>query len=369
MAAATDYPIGIPGRPWEPADVATWRARQARRRGYADEVLSVVDRLRARFDVEEYGRLEYGGDRYPLVALRSRDWRDELPVALVTGGVHGYETSGVHGALLFAGRDAADYAGRINLLVAPCVSPWGYERIHRWNPDALDPNRNFREDSPAAESAALIRLVEPLRGRFLVHVDLHETTDSDESEFRPALAARDGKPHVPGEIPDGFYLVDDSANPQTGFQRAIVDAVAKVTHIAPADANGEIIGSPVVAPGIIRYPMRQLGLCAGLTKARQLLVEAARRGVDRLAGHRHPTPAVARAPRHAASRTCRSPTRSTSQPTAGSPSVPMTAPPSPSSDSIRWPHRASIRFSTAFAPCSWSTAHEASRTMIGDSSS
>nr|MBP6750928.1 peptidase [Xanthomonadaceae bacterium] len=33
-------------------------------------------------------------------------------------------------------------------------------------------------------------------------------------------------------------------------------------------ARGEIIGSPVVAPGVIRYPLRELGLCAGITGAR-----------------------------------------------------------------------------------------------------
>ena len=44
--------------------------------------------------------------------------------------------------------------------------------------------------------------------------------------------------------------------------------MAKVTHIAPADANGEIIGSPVVAHGVINYPVRELGLCAGITDAR-----------------------------------------------------------------------------------------------------
>jgi hypothetical protein len=232
------------------------------------EVLDVVERLRPRFDVVEYGRLDYGADTYPLFAIRSRDWNDALPVALVTGGVHGYETSGVHGALRFVERHAADYAGRVNLLVAPCVSPWGYERIHRWNPNALDPNRSFRDDSPAQESAALMQLVAPVRDRVLVHVDLHETTDSDESEFRPALAARDGQPFEPGEIPDGFYLVDDTEHPQPGFQQAIIDAVAKVTHIAPADAHNEIIGSPVVAPGVIRYALRELGLCAGITDAR-----------------------------------------------------------------------------------------------------
>src|SRR3546814_6363697 len=85
-----------------------------------------------------------------------------------------------------------------------------------------------------------MRLVEPLRGRFLVHVDLHETTDSDESEFRPALAARDGQPYEPGEIPDGFYLVDDSANPQRAFQQAVIDAVAKGTHIRSEEHTSEL---------------------------------------------------------------------------------------------------------------------------------
>lgn len=29
-----------------------------------------------------------------------------------------------------------------------------------------------------------------------------------------------------------------------------------------------MLGSPVVAPGVINYPLRQLGLCAGVTNAR-----------------------------------------------------------------------------------------------------
>lgn len=263
------FAIGTPGQPWGAAEKARWRDAQRKRRSYAEEVVAKIEPLRERFDVSPYGELDYGQDgRYPLYAVRSRGWDESLPVVLVTGGVHGYETSGVHGALLFLQQHAADFAGKVNLLVAPCVSPWAYERIHRWNPDALDPNRSFRADSPAGESAALWDLVQPLRGRFLMHIDLHETTDSDETEFRPALAARDGKVYAPDEIPDGFYLVDDSANPQPAFQQAIIEAVAQVTHIAPADANGEIIGSAVVSPGVIRYDFVPLGLCAGITGAR-----------------------------------------------------------------------------------------------------
>ena len=264
----TPYPIGTPGTAWGAPEKARWLAQLRKLRSFGDDVESRIERLAARFDVEEYGQLDYPPDHYRQLALRSRGWRDELPVALVTGGVHGYETSGVHGALQFLEGRAADYAQRINLLVVPCVSPWAYERIHRWNANALDPNRSFKEGGNTAEAAALLRLIAPLRGRFLLHVDLHETTDSDESEFRPALAARDGTPFEPGLIPDGFYLVDDSENPQTGFQRAIIEAVAKVTHIAPADDKKELIGTPLVAPGVIQYPLRQLGLCAGITGAR-----------------------------------------------------------------------------------------------------
>ncbi|MAA66298.1 MAG: peptidase [Alteromonadaceae bacterium] len=265
--APAPYPIGTPGTPWGDAERAEWLSRQTRKRSYESEVLAVIERLRSRFDVEQYGCLDYGPERYPLMAMRSRDWRDDLPVVLITGGVHGYETSGVHGALQFVDQHAADYAGRVNLLVAPCVSPWAYERIHRWNRNAVDPNRSFRDDGKAEESAALTRLVGPIRDRAILHIDLHETTDTDESEFRPALAARDGKVFEPGGIPDGFYLVDDSENPQPEFQKAIIEAVEQVTHIAPADDSGEIFGSPVVSRGVIHYPLKQLGLCASITNA------------------------------------------------------------------------------------------------------
>jgi hypothetical protein len=267
MRTPAPYPIGISGIAWGQAELAAWLLRQTIKRSYEADVVRVIESLGIRYEAVQYGRLDYHPDKYPLFALKSHDWQATLPCVLVTGGVHGYETSGVHGALRFVDRHAADYEGRVNLLVAPCVSPWAYEVIHRWNRDAMDPNRSFRDGSPAQESAALMRLVAPIRDSVLVHVDLHETTDTDESEFRPALAARDGVAHVPGEIPDGFYLVDDSERPQPEFQQALIVAVAKVTHIASADRNGELIGLPMVAPGVINYPLKSLGLCASITDA------------------------------------------------------------------------------------------------------
>ena len=160
------HPIGTPGQPWGPAEREQWRAQQRRQRSHRDDVVSAIERLAADWDVVKYGELRYDTGPYPLLALRSRGWDESLPVMVVTGGVHGYETSGVHGPLQFAAEHAKDYAGRANLLVVPCVSPWGYEHIQRWNPDAVDPNRSFMPDSPSRECAALMELAGPQLCRY-----------------------------------------------------------------------------------------------------------------------------------------------------------------------------------------------------------
>jgi len=262
------YPIGTPGEPWGDQERAAWLRDRSVQRSYAADVIERLRALPDGLELQPYGALSFDAERYPLLAVRLGPAERDLPWALVTGGVHGYETSGVHGALAFLSESAAEYRGKLNLLVAPCVSPWGYEVINRWNPQAVDPNRSFRAPSPSEEAAALMALVAAVPGDFLVHIDLHETTESDEQEFRPAVAARDGKPFTPGLIPDGFYLVDDTENPRPAFQAAIIAAVDQVTHIAPADAEGQIIGCDVVQRGVIRYPVESLGLCAGVTKAR-----------------------------------------------------------------------------------------------------
>jgi len=268
MTNSNFYPVGTAGVPWGADELDQWRNRQSRLRRYDVDVVPRIDALAGRYEKIAYGALDYAGEQYALLALRDRHFDPALPTALLTGGVHGYETSGVLGALEFLETSAAHYAGKVNLLAVPCVSPWAYERINRWNYDAVDPNRNFRAGGPAREATALIELVRSEQGPFLLHIDLHETTDSDESEFGPARAARDGKLFEPGVIPDGFYLVDDSENAQPQFQQSIIAAVEQVTHIALPDEKGEIIGSTVVAHGVIEYPLKELGLCPSITGAR-----------------------------------------------------------------------------------------------------
>ena len=179
-------------------------------------------------------------------------------MVLVTGGVHGYESSGIHGALMFVHEHLAKFSEQINVLVLPCVSPWGYETVNRWTPDAVDPNRSFLPTAPgcgeAANAMGCVMLYTQQATNVLMHIDLHETTDTDNSEFTPAKAARDGADLPEWDpIPDGFYSIGHTLRPEVEWHKAMIAAVKEVTHIAqPLDSEKPlIIGEPVVAEGIV----------------------------------------------------------------------------------------------------------------------
>jgi hypothetical protein len=299
--------IGTPGKAWGVPEIKQWRNSRVKVRSYLDDVVPRIEYIRKSnedsLDVVQYGELPLIDDSddssesasescqsFPLFAIKTKDWSKDKPNVLITGGVHGYETSGVEGALLFLESKVPQYSKHFNILVTPCISPWGYERIQRWTSKGVDPNRSFNPDgevvdgrsfNPEAateESAALIKFLREdmknLMGDdndWICHVDLHETTDSDETEFRPAKAARDGlicKADDKEEIPDGFYLVQDETSPMDDWFTAMIDSVRKVTHIAPTDKDGLLIGEKISQEGVCVIPSKKdLGLCAGVTDA------------------------------------------------------------------------------------------------------
>lgn len=267
MQTEQGYHIGLVGKKWDDAEKELWRAEQQIKRSYQQQVIAELDFLEELFELIQYGTLVYGNKSYPLFVLKSKSWQNDKKNVLITGGVHGYESSGIHGAIQFAKQSAEIYQHQYNFIIIPCVSPWGYETINRWNPNAIDPNRSFYTNSPAQEATMLMAYINSLAIEFIAHIDLHETTDTDNSEFRPALNARDAIEQKNVAIPDGFYLVGDAVKPQQDFQKAIIVAVESVTHIAPADENQCLIGEPLAQFGVVNYAARELGLCMGMTEA------------------------------------------------------------------------------------------------------
>jgi hypothetical protein len=288
------YPIGTPGKPWEEGDFKEWKEKTEIQRSYLKEVLDKLrlsedeakDKGQDWFEIKHYGALSHNPSRYPLIAVQSNEFDIDKPFVLVTGGVHGYETSGVQGAIAFCQSEiAVKYAKSFNIVVFPCVSPWAYEHIQRWQADLSDPNRSFQPDDESKqteESKALMAHIQQIqqevtsqqrqKGKSMetpfwkCHFDLHETTDTDNSEFRPALAARDATAQDRWDIPDGFYDVADTSRPEPAFHQAIIRSVEKVTHIAPS-IDGKIIGEELQQHGVICYDGKGLGLCMGVTDA------------------------------------------------------------------------------------------------------
>eukprot|EP00966_Prymnesium_polylepis_P074562 1730720-Prymnesium_polylepis.1 len=85
---AAPFPIGTAGQPWGNAERAAWLASRKIQRSYIEEVVTKLEPLKERFTVTQYGALSHDTAKYPLYAVRSREWAPEKPCVLVTGGVH-----------------------------------------------------------------------------------------------------------------------------------------------------------------------------------------------------------------------------------------------------------------------------------------
>jgi predicted deacylase len=254
-------------QPWGPEKKLHWFINQRVQRSYEADVRVPIEALKkAGGRVEHYGSLTVNPEKFPLYAVRVGDGSSAKPTVLVTGGVHGYETSGVKGALLFLQEHAALYTDRFNFVVLPCISPWSYETVNRLDPVMENPNREFRPEGRAEESRLAMDYLNKLGVEFAAHIDLHETTNSDKV-FLPEEYAKNGKRLTADEvdIPDGFYLIGTITHPRPELEKAMMDSVRKVTHIAKPDARGMILDTALSQEGVIHNHIP--GLCAEFTGA------------------------------------------------------------------------------------------------------
>jgi hypothetical protein len=261
--------IGTPGVKWESKEREQWLSEQEIQRSYIEDVVEKLSKVTQDFNIEKYGKLEYTGfNTYELYALKSKNWNENKQTILVTGGVHGYETSGVMGALEFALTDSKKYLDYYNIVIVPCVSPWGYETINRWNPITSDPNRSFLGSEISDEANLLMKFLDKYKNNVLAHFDLHETTNTDDTEFRPAKLAKDGTMLFSGGIPDGFYIIGDKLSKQSEFYKEVIKSFKVQTHIAPVDENGLLLGELLYMEGVVLLDAKKYGVCAAYTNAK-----------------------------------------------------------------------------------------------------
>jgi protein MpaA len=112
---------------------------------------------------------------YPVYGIRSRKFVAGQPVLYVSAGCHGDEPAAVQGLLAWAEENTKILAKR-NVVLMPCLNPWGLANNVRLNQDGEDLNRLFhRTDHPLIGAWAKFTAgVE-----FPLAVTLHEDYDAN----------------------------------------------------------------------------------------------------------------------------------------------------------------------------------------------
>lgn len=266
---------------WSEAQKIKWynEVAQNRVRDYNKDVVSrIINNLPANtHHIERYGTLNVASKEYPLFSVSVGHFFSGNPNILITGGVHGYEPSGVEASLRFLEDDALKLSKEFNFVVYPCISPWSYEFDQRWNNNAEDPNRNFSWNknisSSVDECGHVMNDIEGTGLNFSVCIDLHETPDRD-IELRVMRSKRFDEPLSSDyeKIPQGYYLmltqnVDpliEGANKlinasRMNFGQSIIREVEKISPIAPESTvlgkanHGGVTMSPAVEGTMRNY--------------------------------------------------------------------------------------------------------------------
>ena len=263
-------PWGTSTKAWGPRDIARWWSEQIAVRSYEDDVLARLSNLPSSISVESYGPPESEYRR-----IRVGSWDTRKPKILITGGVHGYEVGGVHGAITFAEKFAPKLVKDFDFAIYPCINPLAFRFDIRWNAQAQDTNRHFCRDPSlteshrsAPENIAFMNSVDELGDNFILAIDLHETTDRD-LELRQLKIFRDGGTGPANKIiPQGFYLVMNLGDENSSIGTRVIESVRNATKIA----DEPIILGVENRNGIVhldgnKYP----GLCMNYTGAKYKL--------------------------------------------------------------------------------------------------
>ncbi len=259
---------------WSEAQKYAWYLgvdAQGNIRDYQADVVSRLMRLPANVHtLESYGTIHTPHEDYDALRVTVGDVRNGKPNILITGGVHGYEPSGVEAAIRFLEEDAPRLSDQFNFIVYPCISPWGYEYDQRWNWQAEDVNRNFSDSKDIVQIDECVAFMTSIKSEgavFAAAIDLHETNERDK-DLRVLRAERFGSEMPTTEqinaMPQGFHLMINQGRMewqtelQREFAQSIVNRVSEISPIAPEQKILDIVndGGILISPpkaGLMRH--------------------------------------------------------------------------------------------------------------------
>ena len=120
--------------------------------------------------LKKYG--EAGG--HDLYFLRSRKVLKTAPAIYLSAGIHGDETGATEGLIAWAEKNPARLRD-LNLLIFPCLNPWGIVNNCRYDSEGRDLNRSYHNKAVPQ----IVRQMELFANdRFDLAIMLHEDYDA-----------------------------------------------------------------------------------------------------------------------------------------------------------------------------------------------
>lgn len=164
----------------------------------------------------------------PLHYAEPRRPAPERPWLYFSAGIHGDEPAATEGLLAWAERHPTDLAG-FNILLFPCLNPWGLINNSRLDADGRDLNRTYHDDTVPQTAAhkAILR-----NRHFLAASTLHEDYDATGAYVYEVQRPRKNSP------PWGEVLL------------------LAASHHVPIDTRKSIEGRRATAAGLVRRNIR-----------------------------------------------------------------------------------------------------------------
>ena len=117
---------------------------------------------------------EAGGFAIYCVKSSAQVASQAVPSIYLSAGIHGDEPASTEGLLIWAQKNVA-LLRRLNVLIFPCLNPWGLTSNCRLNADGRDLNRSFNSDA-IPQITAQKRVMG--KRRFDLALNLHEDYDA-----------------------------------------------------------------------------------------------------------------------------------------------------------------------------------------------
>ena len=167
---------------------------------------------------------------YPFYMMRvgPKHARPSGPSTLIslTAGIHGNEPAGVEAVLTFLEQQKETHflQQRLQMVILPCINPYGYEYDTRENHEKIDLNRKFRTSKPPMEVALALRGlgIKP----FDLSLEFHEDIDTH-----------------------GFYLYEIKTPGKKGWGREMIRSIAQYYPINDSSSiDGFISKKGIISP-------------------------------------------------------------------------------------------------------------------------